>query len=197
MVTGEPLPVAKQVGDKLIGGTVNHTGLLVMRAVRVGSETTLAQIIRLVEDAQSAKAPIQVTTSHRIDTHPVFGILRFPQSFADKTSSLFVPVVVSLALITFLFWFFVTSFGMLPEKYMPHGTSLRSSCHIQRAHDTHRHRHRHTDTAHTQRTKDDGHERCTNDTVPYSLFYFAVCERVPSVRAGGDPMLGRGAVQIG
>lgn len=81
------------------------------------------------------------------------------------------PVVVSLALITFLFWFFVTSFGMLPEKYMPHGTSLRSSCHIQRAHDTHRHRHRHTDTAHTQRTKDDGHERCTNDTVPYSLFY--------------------------
>ena len=60
MVTGEPLPVPKQVGDKLIGGTMNHNGLLVMRAVRIGSETTLAQIIRLVEDAQSAKAPIQV-----------------------------------------------------------------------------------------------------------------------------------------
>lgn len=103
MVTGEPLPVTKHVGDKLIGGTMNGNGLLVMRAVRVGGDTTLAQIIRLVEDAQAAKAPIQ--------------------SFADKTSSLFVPVVVTLALLTFLFWYIVATWALLPPRYLPTGTA--------------------------------------------------------------------------
>ncbi|MDP2944167.1 MAG: heavy metal translocating P-type ATPase [bacterium] len=86
MITGESLPVEKNIGDTVIGSTVNKTGSFEFMATRVGSETALAQIIRLVEDAQGSKAPIQ--------------------GFADRISAVFVPTVIGLALLTFLVWFF-------------------------------------------------------------------------------------------
>ena len=73
MVTGEARPVLKEVGDRVLGGTVNVSGSVHVRATHVGSETALAQIVRLVEAAQMAKAPIQ--------------------KLADKISAVFVPVV--------------------------------------------------------------------------------------------------------
>jgi Cu+-exporting ATPase len=84
MLTGESLPVNKQIGSKLIGATVNKQGRLVMEATAVGSQTALAQIIRLVEQAQGSKAPIQ--------------------RVADQISSVFVPIVLILALLTFVGW---------------------------------------------------------------------------------------------
>lgn len=84
MITGESEPVLRSPGDPLIGGTINTGNALLMRATRVGSETVLSQIVRLVERAQMAKAPIQ--------------------AFADHVASIFVPVVVSLALITWAIW---------------------------------------------------------------------------------------------
>ena len=87
MLTGESLPLTKQTGDMVIGGTVNKHGRLVVEATRVGSETTLAQIIRLVEQAQGSKAPIQ--------------------RVADQVSAIFVPIVLVLAALTFLGWLLV------------------------------------------------------------------------------------------
>lgn len=86
MITGESLPVEKKVGDNVIGSTVNKTGSFEFEATRVGSETALAQIIRLIEDAQGSKAPIQ--------------------GFADRISAVFVPVVIGIAIITFIVWYF-------------------------------------------------------------------------------------------
>lgn len=86
MITGESLPVEKTVGSNVVGATINKTGSFEFTATRVGAETTLSQIIRLIEDAQGSKAPIQ--------------------AFADRVSSWFVPVVISIALLTFLVWFF-------------------------------------------------------------------------------------------
>lgn len=91
MITGESLPVEKQVGDQVVGATINKTGSFEFEATRVGGETTLAQIIRLIEDAQGSKAPIQ--------------------AFADRISSWFVPAVIGLAIATFLVWFFVLGAG--------------------------------------------------------------------------------------
>ena len=84
LVTGESLPVTKQVHDKVTGGSINAEGLLVIKTLAVGTETTLARIIRLVEDAQIAKAPIQ--------------------RLVDKVSAVFVPVVLIIALSTFIGW---------------------------------------------------------------------------------------------
>jgi Cu+-exporting ATPase len=84
MVTGEPIPVEKGPGDRLIGGTVNGTGGLVMRAERVGSETMLAQIVKMVAEAQRTRAPIQ--------------------RLADVVSGYFVPAVILVAAITFVAW---------------------------------------------------------------------------------------------
>ncbi len=84
MVTGEPLPVEKKAGDKLIGATVNGTGSLLMRAEKVGSDTLLAQIVQMVADAQRSRAPIQ--------------------KLADVVASYFVPVVVVTAIVTFFVW---------------------------------------------------------------------------------------------
>jgi len=84
MITGESIPVEKKVGDTAIGATINKTGLLKIRATRVGADTTLNQIIRLVEDAQVARAPIQ--------------------RLADRVASLFVPAVVGIATVTFFLW---------------------------------------------------------------------------------------------
>jgi len=84
MVTGEPLPVEKQPGDRVTGGTVNGTGSFVMRAERVGDETLLAQIVSLVGEAQRTRAPIQ--------------------RLADVVASYFVPAVVAAAVLTFVLW---------------------------------------------------------------------------------------------
>jgi len=86
MLTGESLPVEKGPGDPLIGATLNKLGLLKFEATKVGKETALAQIVRLVEDAQGSKAPIQ--------------------KLADQVSAWFVPVVITLALLTFAGWYF-------------------------------------------------------------------------------------------
>lgn len=87
MITGESMPVSKKEKDKVIGATINKSGMLKVKATKVGSGTMLAQIIRLVEDAQGSKAPIQ--------------------RLADKVSSVFVPVVILIAVLSFLFWYFI------------------------------------------------------------------------------------------
>jgi P-type Cu+ transporter len=84
MLTGEPMPVTKQPGDGVTGGTLNGTGSFIMRAERVGAETTLAQIVRLVNRAQRSRAPMQ--------------------RLADRVAGYFVPAVVAAAIITFLAW---------------------------------------------------------------------------------------------
>ena len=84
MVTGEPVPVEKGAGSRVIGGTVNGTGSLIMQAERVGSETLLAQIVRMVSEAQRTRAPIQ--------------------RLADVVSAYFVPAVIVVALLTFVVW---------------------------------------------------------------------------------------------
>jgi Cu+-exporting ATPase len=84
MVTGEPIPVEKTAGERVTGGTVNGTGGLVLRAERVGSETLLAQIVRMVSEAQRSRAPIQ--------------------RLADAVAAWFVPLVVAVAVVTFVVW---------------------------------------------------------------------------------------------
>lgn len=86
IATGESLPVNKTVGDSVIGGTVNHTGVLKIEIEKVGKDTFLEQVISMVREAQGSKVPIQ--------------------AFADKVTKIFVPVILTLSLITFLLWFF-------------------------------------------------------------------------------------------
>jgi len=85
MLTGEPLPVTKQPGDEVIGGTVNTMGSFTLRITRVGKDTALGQIVRMVEEAQGSKAPIQ--------------------RLADRVAGVFVPVVMSIAIAAFVIWF--------------------------------------------------------------------------------------------
>ena len=85
MVTGESIPVKKQPGDEVIGATINKTGSFKFKATRVGTDTVLAQIVQLVQDAQGSKAPIQ--------------------RLADKVTGWFVPVVIAIAIATFVLWF--------------------------------------------------------------------------------------------
>lgn len=87
MVTGESMPVAKKVGNSVIGATINQTGSFELRVTHIGNETMLSQIIRMVDEAQNSKAPIQ--------------------ALADKISNWFVPVVIIIAVLTFLVWFFI------------------------------------------------------------------------------------------
>jgi Cu+-exporting ATPase len=87
MITGESIPVEKKVGDRVIGATINKTGSFQFEATKVGKDTTLAHIIRMVEDAQGSKAPIQ--------------------HLADVIASYFVPVVIGIAITTFVIWYFV------------------------------------------------------------------------------------------
>ncbi|HZD58938.1 MAG TPA: heavy metal translocating P-type ATPase [Anaerolineae bacterium] len=86
MITGESIPVEKREGDEVIGATINKTGAFKFRTTKVGSETALAQIIKLVEEAQGSKAPIQ--------------------RLADIVASYFVPTVITIAVLTFIVWFF-------------------------------------------------------------------------------------------
>ena len=87
MITGESIPVEKKVGDEVIGATINKTGSFQFEATKVGKDTTLAQIIRMVEEAQGSKAPIQ--------------------RLADVIASYFVPIVIGIAITTFIIWYFL------------------------------------------------------------------------------------------
>ncbi|MDA1476408.1 heavy metal translocating P-type ATPase [Bacillus changyiensis] len=99
MITGESIPVDKTIGDMVIGATINKNGFLKIRAEKVGKETALAQIIKVVEEAQGSKAPIQ--------------------RLADRISGVFVPIVVAIAIITFFIWYALVTpgeFGTALEK---------------------------------------------------------------------------------
>ncbi len=93
MATGESMPVNKHPGDEVIGATVNQDGLLKVQATRVGKDTFLAQVVRMVEEAQGTKVPIQ--------------------AFADRVTAVFVPIVLAVALLTFLVWF------LFPDALLP------------------------------------------------------------------------------
>ncbi len=96
MLTGESLPVEKRPGDKVVGATMNRMGLIKFEATKVGRETALAQIVRLVQEAQGSKAPVQ--------------------RLADRVSSIFVPAVIAVAAITWLGWFFFS--GDYPVNFL-------------------------------------------------------------------------------
>ncbi|MDP1728867.1 MAG: heavy metal translocating P-type ATPase, partial [archaeon] len=87
MITGESMPVEKKIGSQVIGATINKHGSIKFKATKVGANTTLAQIVKLIEDAQGRKAPIQ--------------------RFADKISAYFVPVVIVIAIFSFIMWYYV------------------------------------------------------------------------------------------
>jgi P-type Cu+ transporter len=95
MITGESVPVDKTVGDKVIGATINKNGFIKIKATKVGKDTALAQIIKVVEEAQGSKAPIQ--------------------RLADNISGIFVPIVVGIAIVTFLVWFLWVTPGNFAE----------------------------------------------------------------------------------
>ena len=95
MISGESIPVEKTVGDQVTGATINKSGAITVRTTRTGKDTVLSQIITMVEDAQSDKAPIQ--------------------RLADIVSNYFVPIVVAIALATFCLWYFVF-YGLLPVE---------------------------------------------------------------------------------
>jgi Cu+-exporting ATPase len=96
-ITGESIPVEKKVGDEVIGGTVNKTGVLKVRAMRVGKETILYQIIKIVEEALGSKAPIQL--------------------LADKVSFYFVPIVIGIAIFSLLIWLLLGKSFPLPSLF--------------------------------------------------------------------------------
>jgi Cu+-exporting ATPase len=91
LITGESIPVEKNVGSEVIGATVNKTGLLKVRATKVGEDTALAQIVHLVEEAQASSAPVQ--------------------KFADRVVAKFVPIVFSVAAISFAYWYLTSGFS--------------------------------------------------------------------------------------
>ncbi|MEK7643417.1 MAG: heavy metal translocating P-type ATPase [Patescibacteria group bacterium] len=95
IITGESMPVGKKVGDEVIGATVNVQGLLKCRATKIGKNTLLHQIVKMVEDAQAARAPIQ--------------------DFTDRVSERFVPTVVVISLISFAFWYFIWGLDFTPS----------------------------------------------------------------------------------
>lgn len=95
MLTGESLPVEKKAGDAVIGATINKNGMLRVKATKVGKETALAQIVKVVEEAQGSKAPIQ--------------------RVADVISGIFVPIVVGIAVVAFLVWYFFVTPGQFAE----------------------------------------------------------------------------------
>jgi Cu+-exporting ATPase len=103
MATGEAMPVTRKTGDAVLGATINQEGRLIIRAVKVGKDTFLAQIVKLVKEAQHSKVPIQV--------------------LADKVTGVFVPIVLVLAGLTFVAWYFfgerMQQLGMLLVNYIP------------------------------------------------------------------------------
>ena len=108
MISGEPLPVSKQTGDKVFAGTIVKSGTLRFRAEQVGEETVLAGIIRMVREAQSSKAPVQRTV--------------------DKIALIFVPTVFVLSILTFVLWYSLGGSGMLPRAILSAVSVLVIAC---------------------------------------------------------------------
>ena len=108
MITGEPTPAAKRVGDNLLAGTIPSQGRLRMRARQIGEETSLAQIISMVQQAQSSKAPVQ--------------------RLVDKAAGVFVPVVLTIALLTFVLWLVFAGTQSLPQAIMSAVAVLVVAC---------------------------------------------------------------------
>lgn len=108
MITGEPTPVAKRVGDEVLSGTIPSQGKLRMRARQIGENTTLAHIIKMVQEAQGSKAPVQ--------------------RIVDKAALVFVPVVAGIALITFLAWWIIGGNACLPQAIMSGVAVLVIAC---------------------------------------------------------------------
>ncbi len=92
MITGEPTPVLKRVGDNLVGGTINKNSVLRIRVLKIGKDTILSQIIRLVQDAQGSKPPVQ--------------------RIADRVVKYFIPAVLSIAILSFIIWYFFTGYTL-------------------------------------------------------------------------------------
>ena len=104
MITGEPTPVAKRKGDSVMAGTIPSQGKLRMRAMQIGEKTALAQIIRMVQEAQGSKAPVQ--------------------RIVDKAALVFVPVVAAIALVTFIVWWAIGGNAALPQAILSAECSL-------------------------------------------------------------------------
>ncbi|WP_252501635.1 heavy metal translocating P-type ATPase [Sporosarcina sp. Marseille-Q4943] len=108
MITGESIPVDKVVGDSVIGATINKNGSLQIKATKVGKDSALSQIVKVVEEAQGSKAEIQ--------------------RLADKISGIFVPIVVGIAILTFLIWYFVVTPGDFRSSLIPTISILVIAC---------------------------------------------------------------------
>ena len=108
MITGEPTPAAKRVGDKVLAGTIPSQGRLRLRAREVGEETALSQIIAIVQQSQNSKAPVQ--------------------RLVDKAASVFVPAVAAAALLTFLLWLAIAGFDALPQAILSMVSVLVVAC---------------------------------------------------------------------
>ncbi len=108
MISGEPIPVEKKAGAEVIGGTVNKTGAFTLKATRVGADTVLSQIIRMVEEAQGSKPPIQ--------------------KLADKIASVFVPIVIGTALLTFVVWLYAGPSPALSYAFVTAVSVLLIAC---------------------------------------------------------------------
>ncbi len=108
MITGEPTPAVKRTGDKVLAGTIPSQGKLRLRARQIGEETSLAQIIAIVQQAQSSKAPVQ--------------------RLVDKAAAVFVPVVATIALVTFLLWVIIAGWNALPQAIMSAVAVLVVAC---------------------------------------------------------------------
>ncbi|MES1945154.1 heavy metal translocating P-type ATPase [Salinisphaera sp. PC39] len=108
MISGEPVPVRKQVGDEVIGATVNKNGSLTFRATRIGADTVIAQIIRTVEQAQADKPPVQMV--------------------ADKVAGVFVPIVIAIALVTFGAWLAIGPTPALSFAFVAAVSTLLIAC---------------------------------------------------------------------
>jgi P-type Cu+ transporter len=108
MLTGEPLPVAKTVGDRVIGGTINRTGSFTYRATTLGADSVLAQIVRLMRDAQGSRAPIQ--------------------RLADRVSAVFVPSIIAISVLTFVVWLVIADTAPLLRAFTAAVSVLIIAC---------------------------------------------------------------------
>ena len=108
MITGESIPVDKVVGDPVIGATINKNGSLQIKATKVGKDSALSQIVKVVEEAQGSKAEIQ--------------------RLADKISGIFVPIVVGIAILTFFIWYFAVTPGDFRSALIPTISILVIAC---------------------------------------------------------------------